>query len=174
MYMTCIVCCFLSSHHQELNGVLEEVGQWWPGCDGIFQWLGDTEGGVIAHKPLASSLDIIRQQNQSVQVCKGEGGRERRERRGKGREEGNGGREGEEGREGKKGEEGEREDLTVSLALQDLVDGVEAHKEDFERSMKALEQLSEHKQLLESGPVDDYKTALDRRWKALGKEVQHV
>lgn len=37
--------------------------------------------------------------------------------------------------------------------------------------MKALEQLSQHNQLLESAPVDSFKAVLDRRWKALGKEV---
>lgn len=40
--------------------------------------------------------------------------------------------------------------------------------------MKALEQLSEHKQLLEPAPVETYKAALDRRWKALGKEVSTI
>ena len=55
---------------------------------------------------------------------------------------------------------------------QALVDGVESHKGDMERTVKALAELTtQHKQLLEPTPIDNYRAALDRRWKALGKEV---
>ena len=51
------------------------------------------------------------------------------------------------------------------------MDGVESHKEDIEKTLKALAELSQHKQLLESGPIDTYRVTLERRWKALSKEV---
>lgn len=56
--------------------------------------------------------------------------------------------------------------------FQALVDDVENSREDVEKSLKGLAELSQHKQLLEPAPVDGYRAALDRRWKALGKEVQ--
>ena len=59
----------LCSRQQELSEVMKEVGVWWGGCDQTSTWLADTEGNLIVHKPLASSLDIIEQQKTSVQVC---------------------------------------------------------------------------------------------------------
>lgn len=56
--------------------------------------------------------------------------------------------------------------------LQALADGVDSHKEDFEKSVSSLEELTQHKQLLVPAPIDTYRTALDRRWKGLGKEVK--
>lgn len=56
--------------------------------------------------------------------------------------------------------------------LQALSDGVDSHKQDFEKSVSSLEELSQHKQLLVPAPVDTCRTALDRRWKGLGKEVR--
>ena len=46
-----------------------------------------------------------------------------------------------------------------------------SHKEDFERSLKALGELSKNSKVLEASPIDSFKAALDRRWKALTKEV---
>ena len=62
------VSVVLSSHERELCGVREEVGKWWSGYEGATHWLGETEGDLITHKPLASSLDIIQRQKDSVQV----------------------------------------------------------------------------------------------------------
>lgn len=54
------------------------------------------------------------------------------------------------------------------------MEGVENRKEDFEKSLKALDELSQHDKVLEVSPVDSYKVALDRRWKALWKEVSET
>ena len=51
------------------------------------------------------------------------------------------------------------------------MDGIELHKEDIDLTLKALEDLSEQRQLLEPGPIDSYRVALERRWKTLCKEV---
>ena len=68
--MVVYVSAVLFSREQELCGVWEEVGKWWSGYEGATQWLGETEGDLITHKPLASSLDIIQRQKDSVQVWK--------------------------------------------------------------------------------------------------------
>ncbi len=64
----CCCCCCCCSLQQELSEVTEDVGQWWGGCEETSQWLGETEGNLVAHKPLASSLDIVEKQRQGVQV----------------------------------------------------------------------------------------------------------
>ncbi len=55
--------------------------------------------------------------------------------------------------------------------VQALVDGVEGQRECVEATLRALTELTQHKQLLVPSPIDSYRMALDRRWKALGKEV---
>ena len=49
---------------------------------------------------------------------------------------------------------------------------MESHREGVETTLKALTELAEHKELLVPSPIDSYKMQLDRRWKALGKEVR--
>lgn len=127
------------SRREELEKIVADVGGWWNRCEGLSQWLGETESDMTTHKPLASSLDIIEKQKNSVQVIG-------------------------------------RRYSTLSWfekvsSLQALVNGVESHQENYEETLKALERLATHKQLLEPAPIETYKTALDRRWKALGKEV---
>ena len=63
----CLFVC-LFRFESELVGVVGGVGEWWGPCEEMCQWLGEAEESLVAHKPLASSLDIIQQQKQSVQV----------------------------------------------------------------------------------------------------------
>ena len=45
------------------------------------------------------------------------------------------------------------------------------HEGDLVKSVKALSDLAQHVQVLDPSPIDSYKVALDRRWKALGNDV---
>ena len=70
LVFVCLFVC-LFRFESELGGVVDGVGEWWGGCEEMCQWLGEAEESLIAHKPLASSLNIIQQQKNSVQVYVG-------------------------------------------------------------------------------------------------------
>ena len=61
---------FLSLHRykQELSDVTSDLSGWWGGCEGVTQWMSDAEKTLSGNKPLASSVDIVKEQKTDIEV----------------------------------------------------------------------------------------------------------
>ena len=53
---------------EELSEVVEGMKGWWGGCEGVGVWMSGAEEGMVSHKPLASSVDIIDKQRAAIKV----------------------------------------------------------------------------------------------------------
>ena len=56
------------SHSAELAGVVSDVDSWWSELEGSSEWLQGTERALSEEKPLASSVDILHNQESKIKV----------------------------------------------------------------------------------------------------------
>ncbi len=58
----------ICSHRDELSNIVSTVDGWWEDLQNCHTWLGDTQEMLSQHKPLASSVPLLVQQEESVKV----------------------------------------------------------------------------------------------------------
>lgn len=55
----------------ELEQLVTSVSCWWPDCVSVKQMVGEAEAKLVGDRPLSSSLELIGQQEEAMQVCNG-------------------------------------------------------------------------------------------------------